>query len=54
MRCAATNVDPESGQRDLNIPLSLQQGFQHADTGIYAEVVYGGVVAIGDELASGA
>ena len=54
VRCAATNVDPESGQRDLNIPLSLQQGFQHADTGIYAEVVYGGVVAIGDELASGA
>jgi uncharacterized protein len=49
-RCAATNVDPESGQRDLNIPLSLQQGYQHADTGIYAEVLDGGTVAVGDAL----
>jgi uncharacterized protein len=49
-RCAATNVDPDSGQRDLNIPLSLQQGFQHVDTGIYAEVLDGGTVAVGDTV----
>jgi uncharacterized protein len=49
-RCAATNVDPESGQRDLNIPLSLQQGFQHADTGVYAEVLSDGTAAIGDAV----
>jgi uncharacterized protein len=49
-RCAATNVDPESGQRDLNIPLSLQQGFRHIDVGIYAEVLDGGDVALGDTV----
>ena len=49
-RCAATNVDPETGQRDLNIPLSLQQGFQHVCTGIYAEVLTGGTAAVGDPL----
>lgn len=49
-RCAATNVDPESGQRDLNLPLALQQGFRHADMGIYAEVIDGGTIAIGSEL----
>lgn len=49
-RCAATNVDPESGQRDLNLPLTLHQGFRHADMGIYAEVLESGAVAIGDGL----
>ena len=51
-RCAATNVNPETGDRDLNIPLTLQRGFQHPDTGIYADVVEGGEVAIGDEVAA--
>ena len=49
-RCAATNVDPDSGQRDLNIPLSLQRGFQHIECGVYAEVLEGGPVAVGDSL----
>lgn len=49
-RCAATNVDPESGQRDLNIPLALQRGFQHIEVGVYAEVLDGGPIAIGDTL----
>ena len=51
-RCAATNVNPETGERDLNIPLTLQRGFQHVDTGIYADVLEGGTVAIGDEIAA--
>jgi uncharacterized protein YcbX len=49
-RCAATNVDPETGERDLNIPLALQQGFQHEHAGIYAQVMDGGPIAIGDEI----
>jgi hypothetical protein len=49
-RCAATNVNPETGDRDLNIPLALQRGFQHPDTGIYADVLEGGDVATGDEV----
>jgi hypothetical protein len=54
VRCAATNVDPTSGARDLNIPKTLQQSFGHADCGIYAEVTAAGDIAIGDVLTSNA
>jgi uncharacterized protein len=47
-RCAATDVDPDTGIRDLSIPRTLMQAFGHTDCGIYAEVVEGGTVAIGD------
>ena len=50
-RCAATNVDPVTGQRDLAIPRTLMQRLGHADCGVYAEVVTGGRVAEGDALA---
>jgi MOSC domain-containing protein len=49
-RCGATNVDPESAARDMNIPRALQQGFGHVDMGIYAEVLHGGDIATGDTL----
>jgi uncharacterized protein YcbX len=52
VRCAATNVDPDTGMRDLTIPKTLLQNFGHADCGIYAEVVTGGDIAIGDALTS--
>ncbi|MDO9412535.1 MAG: MOSC domain-containing protein [Pseudolabrys sp.] len=50
VRCAATNVDPATGVRDMTIPKSLLQNFGHADCGIYAEVISGGDIAIGDAL----
>jgi uncharacterized protein YcbX len=50
VRCAATEVDPDTGIRDLHIPRTLMQRFGHADCGVYAEVVAGGDVAIGDPL----
>ena len=50
MRCAATNVYPDTGMRDLSIPTMLMQGFGHADCGIYGEVVEAGDIAAGDEL----
>ena len=50
VRCAATNVDPDTGMRDLSIPTTLMQGFGHADCGIYGEVVEAGDIAVGDEL----
>jgi len=50
VRCAATNVDPVTGARDLNIPKSLMQSFNHMDCGIYAEVIEGGDIAPGDTL----
>src|SRR5260221_11363195 len=35
VRCAATNVDPDTGIRDLAIPDTLMRRFEHADCGIY-------------------
>lgn len=51
-RCAATNVNPDSAERDMNIPKSLQQGFGHTDMGVYAKVVVGGEVARADTLSA--
>ena len=50
VRCAATNVDPDTGIRDLTIPETLMRTFGHADCGVYGEVVGGGEIAVGDEL----
>jgi uncharacterized protein YcbX len=47
-RCAATNVNPETAARDMNIPLTLRKGFRHRDMGVYALVVEAGGVAKGD------
>jgi uncharacterized protein len=48
VRCAATNVDPDTGMRDLSIPHTLMQRFGHGDCGVYAEVVGGGKIGAGD------
>ena len=50
VRCAATEVDPDTGIRDLDIPRTLMDTFGHADCGVYAEVVEGGEVAIGNRI----
>ena len=50
VRCAATNVDPLTGRRDLNIPKALMHALGHGDCGIYAEVIEGGDIAAGDEI----
>src|SRR5947208_10949934 len=50
VRCAATNVDPDTGARDLTIPATLMRAFDHADCGIYAQVITAGDIAPGDEI----
>ena len=50
VRCAATNVDPDTGMRDLSIPDTLIRSFGHADCGVYGEVVAAGDIAVGDDL----
>ncbi|HEX8168804.1 MAG TPA: MOSC N-terminal beta barrel domain-containing protein [Beijerinckiaceae bacterium] len=50
-RCAATNVDPATGIRDLDIPATLMRRLGHADCGVYAEVLAGGPLAEGERLA---
>ncbi len=47
VRCAATNVDPDTGLRDLSIPQALMRNLKHADCGIYAEVIMGGKIEDG-------
>ncbi|UVF20129.1 MOSC domain-containing protein [Microvirga terrae] len=49
-RCAATNVDPDTGIRDLEIPKSLMKAYGHFDCGIYAEVLSGGTLEVGGDL----
>ncbi len=50
VRCAATNVDPLTATRDLEIPKTLLQKYGHADCGIYAEVVSGGEIGKGETI----
>jgi uncharacterized protein len=52
VRCPATNVDPETAERDMNIPVSLQQGFKHAFMGVYGEILNPGEVVIGNQIAA--
>lgn len=47
-RCEATSVDPETGERDLAIPALLARTYDHTDFGVYAKVVEGGKVSVGD------
>ncbi len=49
-RCAATNVDPDTGIRDLEIPKSLMKAYGHFDCGIYAEVLSGGSLAVDERF----
>jgi uncharacterized protein YcbX len=51
-RCAATDVDPETGIRDLTIPRSLLKNFDHTDCGVYAEVIAAGEIGVGDLVAT--
>src|SRR5262245_1332191 len=50
VRCAAVNVDPDTAERDLAIPPALQRRLGHGDCGIYAEVIAGGTIAVGDPI----
>jgi len=50
-RCAAVNVDPELAVRDMEIPNTLMRRFGNNECGIYAEVLEGGSIAVGDKVA---
>jgi uncharacterized protein len=52
-RCAATQVNPVTAERDLDIVAALGRAFGHINMGVYAEVVAGGEVAVGDALLPG-
>ena len=47
-RCGATNVNPATGQRDLDLPASLRATYGHKDLGVYLVVRQGGRAVVGD------
>jgi uncharacterized protein YcbX len=49
-RCPATEVNPETAQRDANPVTELRAVFGHSDLGVLAEVVEGGGIALGDAI----
>jgi GntR family transcriptional regulator/MocR family aminotransferase len=49
-RCGATNVNPATGRRDLDIPSSLRAAFGHKNLGVYLIVREGGQIAVGDSV----
>ncbi|OLT48998.1 hypothetical protein BJF85_11195 [Saccharomonospora sp. CUA-673] len=49
-RCAATEVNPDTAERDIDLPRRLNEEFGHIEMGMYAEVVGGGTVRPGDVI----
>ncbi|MHC9234648.1 MOSC domain-containing protein [Pseudooceanicola sp. 502str34] len=49
-RCRATEANPETGTRDVNTLKALREHFGHTDFGVYARVIRGGEIALGDEV----
>jgi hypothetical protein len=50
VRCAATNVDPQTGRRDREVSQSLLRSLGHGDCGIYAEVLSAGDITPGSAI----
>jgi hypothetical protein len=50
VRCAATEVNPETAARDADPVAELRTHYGHADLGIHAVVVQPGRFAVGDSL----
>ncbi|MDA7947884.1 MAG: MOSC domain-containing protein [Hyphomicrobiaceae bacterium] len=49
-RCAATNVDPQTADRDMAIPAALMRAYGHEDFGVYATVAERGTIRRGDTV----
>lgn len=49
-RCAAVDVDPGVGLRDLRLVQTLEQTLRHHDCGVYARILKGGVIRKGDAV----
>jgi hypothetical protein len=49
-RCPATEVNPETGERDANPVSELREHYGHVELGVHAEVLQGGRFAMGDAI----
>jgi uncharacterized protein YcbX len=52
-RCAATDVNPDTAERDIDVPDALTRRTGEIDCGIYAEVTRAGRIAEGDTITIG-
>jgi uncharacterized protein len=50
-RCKATTADPDTGKVTADTLGGLQSSFGHTDFGVYAVVIEGGPIAVGDSWA---
>jgi uncharacterized protein YcbX len=50
VRCRATEVNPETAERDADPLAELRALYGHTDLGVHAEVVEGGRFAVGDGI----
>ena len=50
VRCKATSANPATGKIDADTLGALQGGFGHQEFGVYARVVAGGKMALGDRV----
>ena len=50
-RCAAINIDPDSSKRsDIDFVQFMKREFGHSNLGVFAKVIKGGVIKVGDGL----
>jgi uncharacterized protein len=49
-RCTATEVNPDTASRDLNVPKLLIREYGHSEMGVYVEVLQGGTLRTGDPI----
>jgi len=50
VRCPATEVNPESAERDANPVAELRDLYGHTELGVHAKVIEGGRFALGDSI----
>ena len=49
-RCAATTVNPDTGERDAKVPQLLYRQRQHTNMGIFAKIIQDGEIAVDETL----
>ncbi|WP_300295133.1 MOSC domain-containing protein [Ferrovibrio sp.] len=50
-RCGATHVNPDTAEQDLDLLSGLRNAYGHTQCGVYARVVEGGIIRLGDSVA---
>lgn len=51
-RCPATQVNLQTAIRDIDVPALLDETYGHSDMGVYAEVIEGGMLNLGDAVSA--